>query len=190
MKAPCDEDPEINVPTPQCIKGSPWVQERAFYTLVGSLVDPTITVIDNNNFHPADEVFPYHHPQISNSCDGSSGACEVDHISNTQNAYAKLDEQSLSKTAIAATDVKMKMKSAQSIHQAARETDASYDTLDQQWDECAKINQEVYDWALSMASTSALNNLEAYGQKLVMGQDQEAINGGTWIIQDLKFKEV
>ena len=82
------------------------------------------------------------------------------------------------------------MKSAQSIHQATRESDASYDALDQQWDECAKINQEVYDWALSMSSTSALGNLEAYGQKLVMGKDQEAINGGTWIIQDLKFNEM
>jgi len=64
----------------------------------------------------------------------------------------------------------------------AGEDDADYDALDLQWNECAKINQEVLDWALSMSSQAALDNYETYGQKLVMGQDKEAINGGTWII--------
>ena len=40
MKAPCNQDDMVNVPTPSCIKGSPWIQERALKTLVGDLADP------------------------------------------------------------------------------------------------------------------------------------------------------
>ena len=54
----------INVPTPSCLKGSPWIEERALNNLVGELADPQVTLINNDNFHPAKELFPYHHPEL------------------------------------------------------------------------------------------------------------------------------
>lgn len=188
MKEACYQSTLVNDPTPKCLKGSPWVQERALKTLVGDFADSDVTLRNDDNFHRASTVYPYHHPDIDQGCADSTGPCEIVHISNTENAYDALNELDLGTTPIAATDMKLKMKSSQSLHIAAREADASYDALDQQWNECQRVNQEVLDWALSMSSQSALDNYETYGQKLVMGQDQEAINGGTWIIQDLKFK--
>jgi len=190
MKDACYQSTLINVPTPQCIKGSPWVQERALKTLVGDLADSEITLTNDDNFHRASTVYPYHHPDVQQTCEGTTGPCEVIHISNTENAYATLNELDLGTTPIAAVDMKVKMKSSQYIHIAAREPDADYDADDMQWDECEKVNQEVLDWAMSVAGTDALSNYDTYGQKLEMGQDKEAINGGTWIIQDLEFKKV
>ena len=37
MKEPCNQNPMINVPTPDCMKGSPWVEENALKILVGDL---------------------------------------------------------------------------------------------------------------------------------------------------------
>ena len=85
--------------------------------------------------------------------------------------------------------MRVKLKSSQSVHIAGRDADADFDALDMKWNECAAINQEVLDWALEQASDAAKANYETYGQKLVMGQDKQAINGGTWIYQALEFNE-
>jgi len=61
MKEPCYQSDIINVPTPYCIKGSPWIEERALKTLVGDLSDD-VTLVNNDNFHRASTVYPYHHP--------------------------------------------------------------------------------------------------------------------------------
>jgi len=163
MKDACYQSTLVNVPTPQCLKGSPWVEEFALKTLVGEFSDPDVTLKNDDNFHRASTVYPYHHPDIQNSCADTTGPCEVYHISNTENAYATLNELDLGTTPIAAVDVKVKLKSAQSIHEAAREPDADYEALDDQWDECEKVNQEVIDWALSVAGEDALNNYNTYG---------------------------
>jgi len=62
MKDPCYQSDIINVPTPTCIKGSPWIEERALKTLIGDLADPQVTLKNNDNFHRASTVYPYHHP--------------------------------------------------------------------------------------------------------------------------------
>ena len=62
MKEPCFQTDIINVPTPYCIKGSPWVEERALKNLVGELSDSNVTLVNNDNFHRASTVYPYHHP--------------------------------------------------------------------------------------------------------------------------------
>jgi len=62
MKEPCYQSPMINVPTPSCIKGSPWIEEHALQNLVGDLADPQVTLVSNDNFHRASTVYPYHHP--------------------------------------------------------------------------------------------------------------------------------
>ena len=152
MKEPCNQDDIINVPNNTCIKGSPWVQERALYNLVGDLADPQVTLKSNDNFHPASEVFPYHHPELQGDCRKASGPCELEHISVTQNEYSHLDELDLGKTEIAAKSMRVKFKSSQIMHKKAREEDADFDALDMKLTECRDINKEVLDWAYSMAS--------------------------------------
>ena len=136
MKRPCFQSEIINVPTPDCYKGSPWVEERALKNLVGDLDDPTVTLINSDNFHRASTVYPYHHPQLESDCDDHSGPCTINHISVTQNVYDKLNEKELNTTPIAATSMRVKLKSSQSVHVAAREPEADFDLLDRKLTEC------------------------------------------------------
>ena len=55
--------------------------------------------------------------------------------------------------------------------------------------ECRDINQEVFDWAYSMADQSAKDLYDTLGEKLVQESDKNQPNGGLWIIQDLEWKE-
>ena len=55
--------------------------------------------------------------------------------------------------------------------------------------ECRDINQEVFDWAYSMADQSAKDLYDSLGEKLVQESDKNQPNGGLWIIQDLEWKE-
>lgn len=189
MKDPCYQSSLVNVPTPQCLKGSPWVEERALYNLVGTLSDPNVTLSSNDNFHRADTIYPYHHPDIDHSCADTTGPCTVSHISNSQNMYDVLNELDLGKTPIAARECRVKLKSSQSVHWAAREPDADFEALDDKFTECESINMEVMDWAMANAHTTALQNYDTYGEKLVMGGDHNAINGGTWIYAPLQYNK-
>ena len=112
MKKPCNQNPMINVPTPDCIKGSQWVEENALKILVGDIADSTVTLVNNDNFHPASEVVHYHHPEVDSDCADQDGACTVNHISITENIYDRLNELDLGKTPIAAKSMRVKLKSS------------------------------------------------------------------------------
>lgn len=62
MKNPCNNDDMINPTVPSCLKGSPWIQDMAIPLLIGQLQNELISVVNDDNFHPADEVRHYHHP--------------------------------------------------------------------------------------------------------------------------------
>ena len=94
---------------------------------------------NDDNFHPASEVVHYHHPEIGDTncqVNATSQPCTVSHISVTENKYDNLDEEELAKTPIASTQMLVKLKSSQSLHQTAGEPNASFEYLDQQLDEC------------------------------------------------------
>ena len=130
-------------------------------------------------------MLPYHHPELTTDCEDQAtikNPCTVTHISVTENIYDKLKEDVLNTTPIAATSMRVKLKSSQSVHKAAREPDASFDLLDMQLTECQAIDQEVYDWAYSMAGQNAKNNYDSIGEKLVQNMDKQQHNGGLWIV--------
>jgi len=135
LKPPCNEDPEVNPELPTCLHGSPWVKSTGLQW-VGSFTNKKAVLVNDDNFHPADQVVPYHHPDIFNNCTDEESACVVKHISITENVYNKLDETSLGKTPLAANEMRVKMKSSQVMHQAAGEADASYEDLDLKMTEC------------------------------------------------------
>lgn len=189
MKRPCFQSEIINVPTPDCFKGSPWVEERALKHLVGDLDDPQVTLNNSDNFHRASTVYPYHHPQLESDCDDHSGPCTINHISVTQNVYDKLNESELNTTPIAATSMRVKLKSSQSVHVAAREPEADFDLLDRKLTECQTMNEEIFDWAYAQAGQNAQDLYVNVGEKLIEQTDKEQPNGGLWIIQELQWNE-
>jgi len=57
-----------------------------------------ITVRNDDSFHPASEVFPYHHPEIDHSCAANVTApCETVHVSCSENAYNIFDNLKVAK---------------------------------------------------------------------------------------------
>lgn len=96
--------------------------------------------MNDDNFHKASELFPFHHPEIDSDCLDKTGPCSVTHYSVTQNKYDKLNELDLGKTPIASQSMRVKFKSVTSLHVAAREADASFEQLDQQGTECANLD--------------------------------------------------
>ena len=96
---------------------------------------------DDDSFHGAAEVFPYHHPEVENSCAiDVKVPCETVHISNTEHSYNTFDDYKLAKAPLSAYEIKTKLKSNQYIHQQAGFPTADFTLLDKQGNECAKIN--------------------------------------------------
>ena len=134
LKPPCNTSDLVNKESPLCFKNSPWVNAHLFESWLPSPVswNKNISLINNDNFHTAASVFPFHHPEVESTCDASTAfPCVVEHISNTQLSYNKFDDWKLSKAALSAYEIKLKSKSNQYIHQSAGQTDASFELLDQ-----------------------------------------------------------
>ena len=113
IKPPCNRDDMINPTIPTCIKGSPWIRDMAVTLLVGKLQNSLISVINDDNFHSAAAVYPYHHPEMDGACDlQTTSPCTIKHISITQNAYSVLNELDTGNQTIAAYEMRVKMKSA------------------------------------------------------------------------------
>ena len=55
--------------------------------------------------------------------------------------------------------------------------------------ECRDVNQEVFDWAYSMADQSARDLYDSIGEKLVQKSDKNQGNGGLWIYEELEWKD-
>lgn len=68
MKPDCDSDTMVNPPSKTCLTGSPWVKDHVIPALVGSFENPLISVANDDNFHGAADLFPYHHPDLLTSC--------------------------------------------------------------------------------------------------------------------------
>lgn len=191
LKPPCNSDDQINPDLPTCQKDTPWVTEYLLQTWMPNPQswNSLIRVTNNDNTHSASEVFPYHHPETVGTCSAdTTEACSVEHISNTQVNWPKFSDMKIQKNQLSADEVMTKIKSHQYIAQQAGLTDASFEELDEQNNECALINQSVLDWATNLASDDALNAYQTYGTPLLMGEDKESINGGSWIIDGLKWK--
>lgn len=76
-----------------------------------------ITVRDDDSFHGASEVFPYHHPEVETFCDAATQVpCETLHISNTELSYNAFDDMKIGKAPLSAYEIKTKLKSNQYIH--------------------------------------------------------------------------
>ena len=110
LKAPCYNQALINPDTPECLKGSPWVQ-HAQATMGGPMNGEVDTV---DNFHQVWTMTPVHLPEIDTKCDSYEG-CVLKTISVSENFYDRLDEFDTGSCPIAALETKAKLMSRQSI---------------------------------------------------------------------------
>jgi len=193
MKDACYTSDDVNPPSDICLHGSPWMSQYAVKTLVGTLEKSNISIEVDDNFHRSSTVYPYHHPHITSDCaSAGSTSCTIKSISNSMLEYDSLSENKITRTAISASEIRGKMKSNQAYRIAAGEDVDSADAfaaLDQQGDECQRINQAAFDWALKTASKTARSNYNNKGEPMVMIADTIQGNGGLWIDEGLKMKE-
>ena len=115
---PCNGNPLVNPDSVTCMKGTPWVNDHLLETWFPTPLswNSLITVTNNDNTHPASEVFPYHHPETDGTCDASTTeACSIEHISNTQVNWPSFNDKKIQKNQLSAKEVMTKIKSRQWI---------------------------------------------------------------------------
>ena len=192
LKPPCNTSDLINKESPKCFKGTPWVDAHLLETWLPNPMtwNRHITVVNNDNFHNAATVYPYHHPEVDGECDGNTTTdCSIMHISNTEGSYNAFDDWKHSKNPLSAYEIKTKIKSNQYLHEKAGEQGADFFAFDKQGYECANINQAVLDWALATADKAVVANYDKFGTQLLFGKDKESLNGGSWIPDPLHYTE-
>ena len=125
MKDACYSDDMVNPTVATCLKGSPWVEKMVIPYLIGELQNSLINIVNDDNFHRAATVYPYHHPELEGTCAiDTKVSCEIKHTSVTENVYNTLNELDTGKQSISAYEMRVKLKSSQSMHIAAGEKNA------------------------------------------------------------------
>ncbi len=192
LKPPCNTDELIAPESLTCWSGTQWVQDNVLNAWIARNPEwnTLITVKNDDSFHQASEVYPYHHPEVDGQCFADTKqACTVTHISNTELSYSydAPNDEVLQFKPLSAFEIKTKIKSNQYIHQMAGLTTASFKDLDLHGDECASINQSVLNWALQSASEASIALFNNYGTKMLFADDKQSLNGGAWIIDPLGY---
>jgi hypothetical protein len=135
LKPACYASDEINPVVPTCFAGSPFISQFASSLMADekTLLRPDTSVIGADQFHRASTVYPFHHPLINGSCSLlTTGPCTLESVTITENRYNSLDDFSkLEKFQVAASEMRVKFKSRQSLRIASGETDASFHTYDE-----------------------------------------------------------
>ncbi len=129
-----------------CTQGSQW-SEQAQKIMGG----PNATIQVQDSFHPVYQVNPVHLPDIHNAC-ATPFDCTLNVTTVSQLLYSTLDSQDVSLYSPAASEIKVKLMSRQSI--LLKATGVTYDLKETDGgNRCAEINQFTIDWAMSKHSS-------------------------------------
>lgn len=164
-----------------CTEGSQWSEYSQ--KLMGTL-NVNAQVIDS--FHPVYQINPVHLPAIHNNC-STPDNCVLNITTVSEPIYGYLDSQDISLNPCAASEIKTKMMSRQSIFLAAKgkvypleETDGG--------NICAEINQESINWAKSKVPAQSLKRYLESKKQLRVGDDKGPYNAGPlWIWTYLEY---
>ena len=181
FKPPCNENPH----TPACQVGCEWT--RYAVKLMGG---PKLVakLNDTDEFHPASEIFPHiHHPQIRNSCAVPLLNCTVNLTSVSQNIYSAVEKIDTGLSYNSASEIRGKMKSRQTIMEAAGMGSVDFNTTDGP-SLCKMINENSYNWSMANVGPATLARYITYGVKMVMLDDEIDNNGGIWIFKPMEYK--
>ena len=181
---PCNSNPV----TAKCQKGSAWSAWAQSRFMSGETQVPGLNVTAVDSFHPVYQINPIHLPHLLNNCTAPS-ACRLSVTTVTQNIYATLDELDTAFFPVAATTMRVKMKSRQAIYEAAGMTKVDFNETDG-GNICQEINRASLAYARQKAAPHTLARFDKLGEPLIMGTDLGPYNAGPlWIWNDLHYEQ-
>jgi hypothetical protein len=169
-----------------CWRGSAWSEQMQsrFANLSKVLFDVT------DAFWKVWLINPVHLPQIYSGCEEPTKGCRMNITTVTQLTYGVLDGFDSGLTPTSADEMRVKMKSRQSIHIHAGLKNANFTQLDDNNHVCQQLNQYSLEQSLKLASKEARERYTKYGDQLVMGEDLGPFNAGpSWIWKSLQWSK-
>ena len=178
------------LPSKDCICGSRWVTQYAFPAVSGA-AGHGFTVHTADAFHDVSDVHPFHLPHTWNSCQSPQG-CDLNVTTLTMNVNGSgVLFPNASAPPLSALELRTKMKSRQTLWEAAGLGKQSVDVDKKNLTLCRAANQLAWDWAMSNADADVRARFEKSGEPFVMVDDVEApigLTGPTWIKKELVYK--
>ena len=173
-------------PGPYCTTGCSWT-EQAQVIMGGLPQGPGL--IDKDAFHPVYQINPVHLPHVTNNCSNPDSSCTLHSVTVSQNVYEDLDKLDTASTYTSAKEIRAKLKSRQTVMQAAGMKNVSFNISDAP-SICKQINEQAYNWGINNAATKSYNRYISFGEYMTMGEDLGPYNvGPEWIWNPLKFIE-
>jgi len=182
LLAPCYKVKNKTLP---CSIGCPWssVSQRV---MGQGFLDTEFTSNGEDLFFPAHQIIPDPLPEIHNNCyNPSTDSCHLNISTVSEAVYSTSESVDNSLQPIAATEIKSKLMSRQSIVRAV--TGIKYDFTATDGDDlCGQINKESIRVATSMAPKKTLERYDQIGRLLTIGADIDMSNlGPLWIWKPL-----
>lgn len=172
-----------------CGHGSDWVDKAQQYMAGFDEYNlSSVVLTTDDNFHKVWTVLPDPLPSCLNKCTLGQ-ACSLLCVSITELAYNNYDNLDTGFYPISADEMKTKMNSRQSLLNYAGLANQNFTQTDE-WSTCKFINDKAIDWAFSNAGPNTLQRFQRIGEKFVTAEDDEASNGGIWIIDYMSYQEV
>lgn len=145
LKPACYEAPLVGSYNVTCGHGAPW-HNYVTQAGMGGDLGAKVQVSNDDNFHLVQDTHPIHLPTITSTCDGSK-SCDVDTVTVSENHYSSKDSLDTGYFPIAATEMKTKLKSRQSLQAAAGIANPDFSVTDETGNRCADINDVAIKWA-------------------------------------------
>ena len=173
-------------PSPYCKFGCPWTEIAQ--QIMGGL-PKGLSLVDKDAFHPVWQVTPVHLPHVTNNCSQPDSNCELHSVTVSQNVYEDIDKLDTASTYTSAKEIRAKLKSRQTVMQAAGFKNVSFNVSDAPFI-CKEINQQAYDWAKANTGSKSYQRYVTYGEYMTMGPDKGPYNvGPEWIWNPLDYTE-
>ena len=132
-------------------------------------------------FHPVYETNPVHLPTIHNNCSIMPSGCVLNVSTVSQLIYPQLSALDIALQPIAASEIRTKLNSRQSVLFSATGNKFDFKETDG-GNICAEINQASIDWAISKTPKEVLDRYLSQGKLLTVGTDIGPLNAGPlWI---------
>jgi len=181
LLAPCYKVPVGK----NCTVGCPWtlysqqIMGKGFLKLNYSITGQDL-------FFPASQIIPDPLPQIHNNCyNPPTNSCHLNISTVSEAVYANGAEMDTSFLPIAATEIKSKLMSRQSVLMAVTGLKFDFKQTDGA-DLCGVINNNSINLALSMAHEKTIERYYQKGRLLEIGKDIDMSNEGPlWIWSSL-----
>jgi hypothetical protein len=130
---------------------------------------------------------PEHFPAIKNKCDPAqpASACVLKIETIKDNVYDWIDGLDVGLDPLAATELRTKMESRQSMLQAFTGKKIDFNETDS-GNRCGEINRKALDYAVTSVPKDTLARYLTRGVQLKIGDDVGPINNGfMWIMNKL-----